>query len=252
MSLAVAALWVWVRITAVLMTAPVLASRHVPVVWRLALGAVLALAVFPLVAVKGLPEDTSRGAIIDGIVAEILIGSALGIGVMVVYASAEMVGDAIGRVANFPVDSLSGDAGSGLPTGRLFALVSSVAFVVIGGPEMLVAAVLDTFQHVPLGNMPDTQHVMATLLQLLQSSFHLALRALGPAALAIVTATTVVGIIARVVPQWDVVNAGLAVNVGMMLLAVVLTLGGCVWLFVDDVTVAIDTVVRELSQGFTP
>ena len=49
MTWAVTILWVWIRISAALMAAPVLGSRHVSLPWRLLFGGLLAVMVWPLV-----------------------------------------------------------------------------------------------------------------------------------------------------------------------------------------------------------
>ena len=46
--------------------------------------------------------------------------------------------------------------------------------------------------------------------------------------------TIVIGLISRTYPQINMWGVGINSNQFMMFLAVFLTLGGCVWLFVDD------------------
>ena len=61
-------------------------------------------------------------------------------------------------------------------------------------------------------------------------------------------ATISIGLIGRAYPQMNMLQVGLGSNLVVMLLAISLTLGGCVWLFVDDLGGAIQTIQNAIAQ----
>ena len=85
-----------------------------------------------------------------------------------------------------------------------------------------------------------------TLVQLLQQSFSLAVRGVGPAIAALMITTLTVGFISRSMPQLNMLQIGLNSNLLVLWLAIFLTLGGCIWLFVDDIQSALETIQGSL------
>ena len=178
-----------------------------------------------------------------------MIGSTLGLGVLIIYSAAESVGTIIGQMAGLQVDTFSGAETSGQSTtGRLFAILSAAVFVLIGGPEMLIASVLDSFKTLPVGSPVETTNLLETCITLLHQSFLLALKAVAPAMGALMVATIVVGMLSRSLPQINILQVGLSSNLIVMLLALFLTLGGCIWLFVDDLQASIQFLQQALRK----
>lgn len=253
----------FVRIVAVTMTAPILGSRAVGLRARIAIAMMLMMLTLPLVQV---PPDffsnvtaNQRGAETDDVMeagaaagarwlpfvfSEAAIGISLGLGVTIMFAAAGAAGTAIGQMTGLQL----GDAGgpdSQSPISRFFHVVSIAAFALIGGPALVVTAMLDTFIQIPLGSALDHQPMIAMVTQLLQQSFMLTLRAIGPVVIALLASNIVIGIISRTYPQMNLLGLGLSSNLVVMFLAVFLSLGGTVWLFVDD----IETTIQFLTQG---
>ena len=249
MTAAIVFLLVFTRIMAMVMTAPLLGNRVIPFKIRLGIGLLLSLATVSLIPVHaGVP--TQGGAVVGAIVAEAIIGSLLGLGVMLLFSAAQMVGTMVGQMAGIQMAD-SQDPNSGSPStsvARLMSLVSIAVFVVIGGPELLVTSVLDTFVHVPLGTELNPATMIETTALLLQQSFLLTLRGVAPSIGAMMVGTISIGLIGRAYPQMNMLQVGLGSNLVVMLLAISLTLGGCVWLFVDDLGGAIQTIQNAISQ----
>ena len=144
------------------------------------------------------------------------------------------------------------DSNTGQPTtavSQLFAVVSLAVFAIVGGPEMIVSSVLDTFVNLPLGTTLETDSVLALLTQLLQQSFVLTLRGVGPAIASLMIATFVIGLVGRAYPQMNMLQVGLNSNLAVMLLAIFLTLGGSVWLFVEDWKQAVELIQATLLSA---
>ena len=231
-----------------ILAAPVLGSRQIPLLFRVAGGLMISLVALPLV---GIPTDTPHhwSGLVSAALSEAVIGSTLGLGVLIIYSAAESVGTIIGQMAGLQVDTFSGAETSGQSTtGRLFAILSAAVFVLIGGPEMLIASVLDSFKTLPVGSPVETTNLLETCITLLHQSFLLALKAVAPAMGALMVATIVVGMLSRSLPQINILQVGLSSNLIVMLLALFLTLGGCIWLFVDDLQASIQFLQQALRK----
>ena len=232
-----------------ILAAPVLGSRRIPLLFRLAGGLVISLVALPLV---GMPTDTPDhwGGLISAFLSESVIGSMFGLGVLIIYSAAQFVGTIVGQMAGLQVDAFSGAETSGQSTtGRLFAMVSAAVFVLIGGPEMMIASVLDSFQTLPVGSPVEPHNLLETCITLLQQSFLLALKAVAPAMGALMVATIVVGMLSLSLPQINILQVGLSSNLIVMMLAIFFTLGGCIWLFVDDLQSSIQYLQEALRNA---
>jgi len=233
------------RIAAMVMTAPVLGSRSVPIRFRVALAGLLTLTTFSLIQTNStlLTSDQFVAAFFS----ELTVGLILGLGVMIVFAAAQIAGTIIGQMAGIQLaDSLDPQTGQPTsPVSQLFGILSLAAFALIGGPELIVSATLDTFVRFPVGSTLEMGSLIELVPRLLQESFILALRGVAPAIAALLISTVVIGWISRTYPQMNLLSMGLSSNLVVMFLAVSLTLGGCVWLFVDD----LDQFIAMISNS---
>ena len=249
MQLAVTCLLVLSRLMAVTMTAPLLGSRVVGRMPRMAIAITITLIALPLVQPTEVPIQTA--AIVSAVLSELLIGALLGLGVSILFAAAQMVGTVVSHMAGLQMaDQIDPNTGqSSTALSQLFAIVSLAVFALIGGPEMMISAVLTTFVQLPLGTGLHAESVLALVTQLLQQSFVLTLRGVGPAIASLMIATFVIGLVGRTYPQMNMLHIGLNSNLAVMLLAVFLTLGGCVWLFVDDWKQAVEVIQATLISA---
>lgn len=240
---------VFARISAAVFTAPVLGNRAVPFKFRLVIAGVLALTAMPLVE-GSTTNPVGLDHLASALFSEIIIGSLLGLGVMIIFSAAQMAGTVIGQMAGIQIsDSL--DPQTGQPASsisQMFGILSLAAFALMGGPELVVSATLDTFAQLPLGSSFESSDALGLITRLLQQSLILTLRGVAPAVGALMISTIVTGLISRTYPQMNLLSLGLNSNLMVMLLAVFFTLGGCVWLFADNLTLVVDTIVDSLND----
>lgn len=235
-----------VRITAMLFTAPVLGNRVIPIRFRVLLSLILTAITFPMIQ-RQVAVVPSIGQWHNAMFSELTIGLSLGLGVAIMFAAARMTGTVISQMASIPMAGGASEASS--PVGQLFGILSAAAFVLMNGPEMLIASTLDTFVHLPVGTTLESAGVSELLIELLRQSFMLTLRGVAPAVAAMMVSTVVIGVISRNYPQVNLLSLGLTSNLSVMMLALFFTLGGCVWLFVDDFQQILSTIHSALDAA---
>ncbi len=261
MELLTVCLLVFFRILAVTITAPILGSNAVTFRARLAVAVTMLLLVLPLVQVPEVVMDHitasgharfGGGGLFQLALGEVTIGLALGLSVSIMFNAAAAAGTVISQMAGMNLGDQGlgdqADGGSG-PLARLFSILSLAAFAVIGGPALVMTAVADTFIQLPLGTQLAAGALPGLMGELLQQSFMLTLRAVGPVVLCLLVANIVIGIISRTYPQMNLLGMGLTSNMVVMLGAVFLTVGGTVWLFVDDVKPTLDWTQQHLKDA---
>ena len=250
MALAIGSLLVFVRILASILTAPLLSHARVPLTIRIALSGLLSFATVPILIQNSAFSNVENLDLFSAIINEALIGATIGIGITILLSAAQVAGQVIGQLAGINLtDPIGGEnAQVGGVMAGFFNLLSLAVFAMMGGPELMVSAVLDTFHEVPLGQTVRQSELLELIGVLLGQSLSLAVRAVGPAIAALLISTLTLGFISRTMPQLNMLQFGLNANLIVLWLAVFLTLGGCVWLFVDDIQSAVDHIRVSLSQ----
>lgn len=249
MALVVGSALVFVRILASVLTAPLMGHQRVPILIRIGLAVLLTMVTVPILAQQQGFESVSQLDFFSAAINELLIGATMGLGITILISAAQVAGQVIGQLAGINLsDPLGGEAAQmGGVLAGFFNMLSLAVFAMMGGPELMVTAVLDTFQQLPLGHSIAQSELLELISTLLGQSLSLAVRAVGPAVAALFIATLALGFIGRTVPQLNMLQFGLNSNLIVLWLAILLTLSGCVWLFVDDIQLAVEHIRGSLT-----
>ena len=231
------------RITAGIFTAPVLGNVQVPIRFRILLAILLTTMTTPVLSTKiNLGSDW-----VSMFFGELVIGISLGLGVSILFAAAQMVGASMSQMASIPVTEIIPNLAS--PIGNLFCLLSVAVFILMNGPELMVASLLGTFAELPPGISLNLYELDQLAIDLLRQSFLLTLRGVAPAVAAILVSTLVVGMIGKNYPQLNLLEFGIGSNLAILMVAILMTISGCVWLFVDDVQNIHHLIKDRLQQS---
>lgn len=242
-------LLVFVRILMVVLTAPLLGSRTVPLYIRAILALMISLCIAPTVLPAIEQTQWNQDELIHAVFSEAISGCLIGVGILIIFSTALMIGSSVGQMSGIQLDSFapkSSEFGQ-QPAAMLIGIVATATFVLVGGPELIVTTVMDSFVALPLGSTIANRDVLGLLTNLLQQSFDLTVRAIAPAIATLLIATLLVGFLSRTLPQLNLIQVGLSSNLAIMITAIFLTLGGCVWLVVDDVERASQFIVHSLE-----
>jgi len=156
-----------VRIASMVLTAPVLGHRSIPFRFKAILALLLTTVTFPLIN----------------------------------QSTAQMTGTIMSQMAAMQIGNGSDTlGGAGSPVSKLLAVLSIAAFVLMGGPEQVVGATINTFVAVPVGTPLQTAGLIDLMIELLRQSFLLTLRGVAPAVAAIMVSTFAIGLISRNYP----------------------------------------------------
>jgi len=242
-------LLMFVRIAAMVFTAPVLGSKAVSAKHRILIALVLSAVSFSAMsqssAANDIPIDTN---IVAPLASEASIGISLGLGILIIFSAAQMAGNILGQLAGLQffdqLDPTTG--GTSSPVGQLFGLTSLATFALMNGPDLVVGSVLQTFQQLPPGTTIATGGILDLLPQILQQSFILSISGVGPGIAAMLVTSITFGFVCRTFPQMDLTSMALGSNVTIMFVAIFLTLGGCIWLFVDDLGPTLEQIQSAL------
>lgn len=230
------ALLVAARFGGLAVYAPIVSSRAIPARMRTAIVVAVALAATPLLAARGVvgPDVGWSLALVAAVLAELLIGLLIGFLAGLPLAAAHMGGLVGGQQMGFGFASLYG-AGPESETdalARFLFLVAIAGFLVMGGHEALLLAVLHSYEHLPPGATISGAHVVEVLGGTMLAAFELALRVAAPVlALGLIQSLSI-GLLARTAPQMNILSLGFPIRLLAGILAVAVSV-----IVLDDVLV---------------
>jgi flagellar biosynthesis protein FliR len=245
-------LLVLVRTSGIMIIAPVFGTNEVPPVVRGLLAFSLALLLWPTQMAAGasaaMPDNLIDLSIM--LAAETLIGLVLGMGVMILFAAFQLTGHVLGQLGGMSLaDVFNPGFDDNMPLFSHFLYLVTVAvYALVGGHRMLLGGLLDTFATIPPGTAAVPVDGVTLITTLLSQSFELGLRAAAPATVALLTATIVLGLIGRALPQLNLMALGFGFNALVTFGILTVSLGGVGWLLQENLEPVLDEILQSFAD----
>jgi flagellar biosynthetic protein FliR len=204
------------RVAGVMVTAPMFSAQTIPALVRTALIAVLAAAVMPSLKLVAGGAPLVLGA---GIVLQFLVGLLLGSVVTIVLSAFSVAGQAITYQLGVGLSAFANPAvvGASSVLAEWFTLLSLLVFVILRGPELVVVALVQSFQAIPLSATQIAPAAPAFVAGLFSSAITIALLVAAPMMVAGLVSDLTIGIVARAFPQINAFFMSLPVKFGLVL-----------------------------------
>lgn len=206
---AAAFLWPFVRILALVSTAPVLGDPSVPRQIKVVIAALLALALAPTIgAAAAVPMASPAGMWI--LVQQVLVGVAMGFSMRLVFAAVQAAGEYIGLQMGLSFASFFDPSagGSTVVVSRLLHMLSVLIFLAIDGHLMVIAALAESFDAVPIANAPLAAGGWMTLARAGADIFVSGLMLALPLVTALLILNLAMGVLNRASPQFSIFAIG--------------------------------------------
>lgn len=242
------------RVGAVVATAPVLSDATLPVRVKALMAVALAGLVTPMtLQTTATPLPTAGSLLEFGALAgvEIVVGLALGLGLMIVLAGVQLTGQIVGQMSGMALaegaDPVFG--GSASVFGQVYYLVTTAVFVAAGGLTMLLDGLLETLRLAPPGSGYSIEELAHGFIGLLGMGFELGIRASAPLLLALFLATLVLGLISRTLPQINTMVVGFGINAMLTLGVMMASLGAVAYAFQGPLANVITSLTGSVGGG---
>lgn len=222
----VAVLLLSTRVAALLLSTPLLYAVTMPPLVRVLLVMALSSAIaLPFArAVPALPADSM--ALAMALVREAALGATLGLGVLLAFAGFALAGRLLDVQVGFGMAQVLDPATRGrVPVlSSLFALLAAVFFFLVDGHHALLRGVASSIERFPPGQGAPIP--AAAVARELAALFALGFALAAPVVLALLLVEFALGVLARALPQMNVLLLGLPVKILAGLLALSVWVGG--------------------------
>ncbi len=216
--------WVFLRVSGMLLVAPVLGARVVPRRAKLVLAVALTYLLAPLVP-PAAPIDPLSAAGLLTAVQQVAIGVAIGFAVQVVFDALLLAGQAIAMTMGLGFATLV-DPSRGVATpvvGQFFIIMGLLLFLAVDGHLLLLQVLADSFRWMPPGPDGLDGTDLATLVAWGGKIFEVGIVIALPAVVGLLVINVALGVVSRAAPQLNLFAVGFPL--GMMFGFLMLVLG---------------------------
>ena len=231
------------RLSGLALTAPLYSSSVIPVRVKVALTMTIAVMIFPVVSQR-VPANIGLSAVVVGGVAELMIGATIGLALAMLLMGAQVAGQLVGQQAALSlgqvVDPMQNIRSTVL--GQLYATVMTLLFLLLGGHRAMMAALLDTFEVIPLMSFRFDESFIVLLVEMLTAAFILGIRVSGPVLIALFLTAVALGFLSRTMPQFNILTVGFTLRILLSLGVAGIALTSCQELLIDAIWDGLDMV----------
>lgn len=217
-------LFVFVRITAVLTTAPLFSNKAFPILAKLGLSLILSYLIFVFMSKDYIHLEISIWFIVINVIKEIITGALIGFSVNLVFYAISFAGTLIGfdiglgmaQIFN-PSEEISNNV-----LGEYLYILAILVLIIINGHHYIIRAITYSFTIIPLGHYTINERVYEFIIKMGASVFVLAVKIASPILVSFFLIHLAEGILARIIPQMQVffVTYPLKIALGLGLLIV--------------------------------
>lgn len=241
------------RMTGLFVFAPMLSSISIPMRVKVLLSVIMAAAVYPAVPAHFASAPLGLVGLAPLLVSELLIGVCVGviasIPVMMIQMGGHVTGFQMG-LSMATVYNPDFNTNSDVVGETLFYLGFAV-FLAVGGLEATYAALLATFEHVPVGAMARSSVPLDTYVGLANSGFEMAMRVSGPAMAMVFLVMVAMGFVTKTMPQINVMSIGFAIKIVVGLLATAISMQ-VIANVASDEAVRVLSILNDWVRGLSP
>lgn len=221
-ALLTAFLWPLSRILALVATAPILGNPSVPI--RVKLGLAILITVLVAPTLDELPQvDPASEIGLLILLQQVIIGTAIGFTMRIVFVAIEMAGEIIGLQMGLGFATIIDPQNAGqIPLiGRFLGLIASLAFLAIDGHLIMLAIISQSFTTLPISTTGITSPIFIAIADWGKEIFLSGLRLSLPVLAALLITNLTLGILSRAAPQLNIFAVGfpITLSIGFLMLA---------------------------------
>jgi flagellar biosynthetic protein FliR len=222
------------RAAGLIVSAPFWGSRSVPVLVRVLVALLLAVATYPLAPILALRDAVTIVWFMMTLGGEILFGLMLGWFAQLLFTGMRLAGHLIEMKSGLGLVQLI-DPHEGGQSGvfsTFLELIAGLIFFSMNGHHLLFQALSSSYNVFPLAGEKFVSRVIEGLVGSTAEIFVIALRVSAPVVVGLLLSDIVLGILARAIPQMNVFMVAQPLQFAFGILLLLMALPGVVWFFI--------------------
>ncbi len=243
-------LLVFIRTVSMFATAPLYGHQAIPVQMKIWAAGLFAFAIFPLIAASTATISLDVGSLIILALQEVVIGSAIGFSVGIIFHGVVYAGELFGIVMGFSISNvIDPQNGFDVPViGQIEYIIAIFIFLILDGHLFLIQALKMSYDAVPVSGLNLSGSAVDTFVHMTGMVFLTAIKIGAPVIVSLFLTNVLLGVMSRVVPQVNVFFVGMPLKVGVGLFTLMASLPFFVFVFEKLLGVFESDVVQMIRQ----
>lgn len=211
--------WILVRVSILFFLLPLFGASGVPALWKAGSSFAISIVLVPIIR-KPEYVPNSVPELVVGVICEALIGFILALGIKILLSSVQLAGQFMSFQMGFSMARAMDpqtEAQSTVLTQFLY-LFTILVFFSIDGHHLFIRALASSFHLVPPGAFSFNKSIPEILIKAGSQMFLVGLKISAPILVALFLSNLCLGIIARTVPQVNILMIGFPVNISIGLI----------------------------------
>lgn len=219
-------LLVFVRMTGLFVVAPIFSRRNLPSALKIGLAFILSVLLMNVIEVPNLENYTNIYQYVLLIAKEFLVGITIGYVAYLVYIAIYVAGQLIDMQVGFGmVNVIDPMSNIQIPiTANFYFIISMLLFLLANGHHMLIRALFESYNFIPLGTASFGTELMNDILRAFGNIFVIGFRIAAPIVAAILITDVTLGVISKTVPQMNVFVIGMPLKILIGVTVMILTI----------------------------
>jgi len=212
------------RVSAIVGTMPILGNGNVPVRVKGGMSLVIVLLLFPVAAFQ--PPGSGVLPLALQMAGEVMIGIIIGFAGRLVFAGVQLAGQLAGFQMGFAIVNVFDPVTSAQVSivAQLQYLFAMLVFLAVDGHHLFLYAIAESYRMVPPLDFRFSGELMQALVHMSRDMFVVAVRMGAPVFVTLLMVSLGFGLIARTVPQINILIVGFPIKIAVGLLGIGLTL----------------------------
>ena len=208
---------VFVRVTSILVTAPIIGDQTVPVQVKVAVGLFVSLVLLPGVSAAHVHVGSSLLQLILAALKEIVIGLLIGFAAGLVFAGIRFAGELISFDLGLSMANVfDPENNQNLSViGEFLYMVMALVFLAVNGHHFIFQAIVASYTAVPAGTMSFHLPALEQLIRLSGMVFLVGVKIASPVIVASFLTNVALSVLSRVVPQMNIFTVSFPLKIGV-------------------------------------
>lgn len=208
---------IFTRMGGIMIMAPILGDNNIPMQIKVAFTFLLSMVFYPVVAAPNLGANPEIATVAFVSISELGVGLLIGFTARLLFTGVSLAGEVAGfqmgvSIANI-FDPTSAQQVSLI--GQIQVVFALMLFVALDGHHLLIQSLVKSYEIVPVGGLQLSEGSMRFFVNQVGKIFLVGLQIGAPLIVALLAANFCMGLIARSVPQLNVIVVGFPFTIGL-------------------------------------
>ncbi len=219
-------LFIFSRVAAIILFAPILGSAQVPAKLKVGLALVFSVMIFPMVPIESLPEPRGLFDLAVHIATDVAIGLAIAFAVRLIFTAVQLAGTIVDFQMGFGmVNVIDPQTQTQVSiTAQFQNIIAVLIFLASDAHHFIIGAIVQSFDLINPAQVDFSNVTPGIILRYFSSMFVIAIKIAAPIMAILFFLSVGLGLVARTVPQMNVFIVGFPLQIGVGLMMVALAM----------------------------